>query len=86
MSHKKLFIPGPVPVRSEALKAMGTGLRFDLKEIDAGSVDSRGRASLEFHNDAARHLEDSLAGELEARVDERDGMVIARVLIRKGQH
>jgi phosphopantetheinyl transferase (holo-ACP synthase) len=72
-------------LKEAALKAMGTGLRFDLREIDAGSVDARGRARLEFHNHAARYLEDTPAGELEARVDEANGMVIARVLMRKAQ-
>jgi phosphopantetheinyl transferase (holo-ACP synthase) len=72
-------------LKEAALKAMGTGLRFDLREIDAGSVDARGRARLEFHNHAARYLEDTPAGEMEARVDEANGMVIARVLMRKAQ-
>ncbi len=70
-------------LKEAALKAIGTGLRFDLRDINVTAVDDSGRAKLEFRNEAERHIENASIGKFEARVEERDGIVIARVLIRK---
>jgi phosphopantetheine--protein transferase-like protein len=70
-------------LKEAVLKAMGTGLRFDLKEIDASSVDSTGRARLNFRGDAASHLRENAAGIVEARVEEQNDIVIATAVIRK---
>ena len=70
-------------LKEAALKAIGTGLRFDLRDINVTAVDNSGRAKLEFGNEAERHIEKASIGKFEARVEERDGIVIARVLIRK---
>lgn len=64
------------------LKALGTGLRFDLKDINVVSLDHSGRAALELCNEAAQHVKEIGWQGLEARVDERDGLVIARVTFR----
>jgi phosphopantetheine--protein transferase-like protein len=70
-------------LKEAALKAMGTGLRFDLKDVQVASLDATGNARLEFRNDADKHLAGMAAKELEARVHEQDGLVFARVMIRK---
>ncbi|GEM_PF-84422 len=70
-------------LKEAALKAMGTGLRFDLTDISVTRMNHAGRAQLEFRNEAARHLEETGPEELEARVEERDGMAIARVIMRR---
>ena len=69
-------------LKEAALKAMGTGLRFDLRDITVAGVNDFGRAQLEFHNEAARYLEENGYRQLEARVEEKEGLVIARVIIR----
>lgn len=69
-------------LKEAALKALGTGLRFDLKDIRVASLDSSGRAVLEFRNEAAQHLKKLGWNNMEARVDERDGLAVARVLFR----
>ncbi|HMK37470.1 MAG TPA: SDR family NAD(P)-dependent oxidoreductase [Desulfomonilaceae bacterium] len=69
-------------LKEAALKAIGTGLRFDLKDICITSLDDTGKAGLEFRNEAGRYLEGLASPELDARVQEQDGLVMARVLIR----
>jgi phosphopantetheine--protein transferase-like protein len=69
-------------LKEAALKAMGTGLRFDLKDIVVSSIDVWGRASIELRNEAAHHFEGTFSGEIEARVDTQGDTVIARVMIR----
>jgi phosphopantetheine--protein transferase-like protein len=70
-------------LKEAALKALGTGLRFDLRDINVVSTDRSGRARLEFRNEAAQHLNSSGLGSIEARVEENEGIVLARVVIRK---
>jgi NAD(P)-dependent dehydrogenase (short-subunit alcohol dehydrogenase family)/phosphopantetheinyl transferase (holo-ACP synthase)/acyl carrier protein len=70
-------------LKEAALKAVGTGLRFDLREIDASRVDPLGRATLEFRDNIARFLDDSGHGSFEARVEVSDGTVSAIVLTRR---
>jgi phosphopantetheine--protein transferase-like protein len=70
-------------LKEAALKAIGTGLRFDLRDINVAVLDEAGRASLRFTNEAATHMEKVSTGKLEARVEEKEGIVIARVIIRK---
>ena len=69
-------------LKEAALKAMGTGLRFDLREIDASQVNASGRATLEFRDNVARFLDDSGHGSFEARVEETEGTVTAIVISR----
>ncbi len=70
-------------LKEAALKAIGTGLRFDLRDINVAALDKAGRAKLEFRNEAAKHIEKASTGQFEARAEEKDGIVIARVIIRK---
>jgi phosphopantetheine--protein transferase-like protein len=69
-------------LKEAALKAMGTGLRFDLRNINVVSMDRSGRACLEFRNEAAQHLDSNSIGSVEARVEEKKGLVLARVVMR----
>jgi len=69
-------------LKEAALKALGTGLKFDLKEIDTSVIDPAGFCSLDFRNEAARYIEENLAGNLEARVEERNGITVARAIAR----
>jgi len=70
-------------LKEAALKALGTGLRFDLRDINTAAIDEAGQARLEFRNEAARYVDESVDGSFEARVDEREGIAVARVMIRK---
>jgi phosphopantetheine--protein transferase-like protein len=80
---RSLELTGIWSLKEAALKALGAGLRFDLKDINAERVDAGGRAILEFRNEAARYLEQNSTGPIEATVEARADMVIARALIRK---
>jgi 3-oxoacyl-(acyl-carrier-protein) synthase/NAD(P)-dependent dehydrogenase (short-subunit alcohol dehydrogenase family)/phosphopantetheinyl transferase (holo-ACP synthase)/acyl carrier protein len=57
-------------LKEAALKALGTGLRFDLRDINVAAIDDAGQARLEFRNKAARHVDESVDGSFEARVEE----------------
>ena len=48
-------------LKEAALKAIGTGLRFDLRDINVAALDEAGRAKLEFRNEAAKHIEKALS-------------------------
>ncbi len=71
-------------VKEATLKAFGTGLRFDLRDVGVSSLDDSGRVVVELSNQAARHWEEHGSGSIEARVEEKDGLALARVLIRNG--
>jgi acyl transferase domain-containing protein/NAD(P)H-dependent flavin oxidoreductase YrpB (nitropropane dioxygenase family)/NAD(P)-dependent dehydrogenase (short-subunit alcohol dehydrogenase family)/phosphopantetheinyl transferase/acyl carrier protein len=71
-------------VKEATLKAFGTGLRFDLRDVGVSSPDDSGRAVVVLSNQAARHWEQHGSGSIEARVEEKDGLALARVLIRNG--
>ena len=70
-------------LKEAVLKAFGSGLRFDLRDICVADLDDYGRARLEFRNGAAAHFNENGKRAIEARVEEREGLIIARVLIRK---
>jgi hypothetical protein len=61
---------------------LGTGLRFDLRDINVAAIDEAGQAGLQFSNEAARYVDESVDGSFEARVEEKGGIAVARVLIR----
>jgi phosphopantetheinyl transferase (holo-ACP synthase) len=69
-------------LKEAVLKAMGTGLSFDLKDICVSRLDDSGRANLEFRNEAAGYVKQNGQGTVEARVEDKEGIVVARVLIR----
>ncbi len=69
-------------LKEAVLKAMGTGLSFDLRDICVTRMDESGRARLEFRNEAATYWEKNGRGIVEARVEDKQGLVVARVLIR----
>ncbi|MFH1112944.1 MAG: SDR family NAD(P)-dependent oxidoreductase [Pseudomonadota bacterium] len=69
-------------LKEAVLKAMGTGLSFDLRDICVAGLDDSGRARLEFRNEAATYWEQNGRGTVEARVEDTEGIVTARVLIR----
>lgn len=69
-------------LKEAALKALGTGLRFDLKDINVARVDKSGNATLEFRNEAYDCLKAHGKGRITAKVERQDHLVIARVLLR----
>lgn len=69
-------------LKEAALKAMGTGLRFDLKDINVAGVNKSGNATLEFRNDAFQCFKDNCSGKVIAKVERQDHLVLARVLLR----
>ena len=70
-------------LKEASLKALGTGLRFDLKEIEIVNLYDGGTAEMQFSGEARDHFQNMAPGSLEAWWEDRDGMVIARVIIRK---
>ena len=70
-------------LKEAVLKAAGTGLRFDLKDITVESLEPSGRARISFRNEAAQKLEETFPQGCEAHVEEHDDVVIARAFCRK---
>jgi len=82
--NRMLALTGMWSLKEAFFKALGTGLRFDLKEVRVAAVDDMGRATLELGPDARQHLENHAPGSIEARLERQDNVVIAKVMIRKG--
>jgi len=70
-------------LKEALLKAIGTGLRFDLRDIQVAELDEMGRARLRLQNEAAERIEASVTERIDARVEQQENLVVARVLIRK---
>ncbi len=81
--NRMLALTGMWSLKEALLKALGTGLRFDLKDVRVTSVDEMGRATLELGKEARAHLEKHAPGSIEARLEQQDNLVIAKVMIRK---
>jgi phosphopantetheine--protein transferase-like protein len=69
-------------LKEAALKAFGTGLRVDLRNISILLTDREDSAKIQFHNDAADIPGVKNGCNIEAKVQEQDGMVTARVMLR----
>lgn len=70
-------------LKEASLKALGVGLRYDLRDINVVSIEKCGRARLEFQNEAGDFLRDNGFQSVEARVEDRGDIVVARALIRR---
>ncbi|MEW6349527.1 MAG: SDR family NAD(P)-dependent oxidoreductase [Thermodesulfobacteriota bacterium] len=70
-------------LKEAALKALGIGLRVDLKEISVVNLNEHGRAELRFRGGAEALLGKTPSNGLQAWVEETGGVVIARVTIPK---
>ena len=70
-------------LKEASLKALGVGLRYDLRDINVVSLEKCGRARLEFKNEAGDFLRDNGFQSIEARVEDMDDVVVARALIRR---
>ncbi len=68
-------------IKEAALKALGIGLRIDLQDVNVDLDHARGRARVEFRNGHAQKLNVD-PEKIEARAEVRDGIALARVLIR----
>ncbi|MDQ1237874.1 MAG: hypothetical protein QG577_58, partial [Thermodesulfobacteriota bacterium] len=69
-------------IKEAALKALGLGLRLDLRDIDVSALDESGRAVVEFRNGASEQVSE-INKKMEARAEIREGIAIARVIIRE---
>ena len=81
--NRMLALTGMWSLKEAFLKALGTGLRFDLKDVRVAAVDDMGRATLELGAEARQHLETHAPGTIEARLELQGNLVIAKVMIRK---
>jgi phosphopantetheine--protein transferase-like protein len=81
--NRTLALTGMWSLKEAFLKALGTGLRFDLKDVRITEVDDMGRATLDLGSEARQHLESHSPGTIEARLEHQDNVVIAKVMIRK---
>ncbi|MGC8602261.1 MAG: SDR family NAD(P)-dependent oxidoreductase [Desulfomonilaceae bacterium] len=70
-------------LKEASLKALGVGLRYDLRDIVVVSLDTTGRATLEFKNELGDLINNHGFNSIEARVEDFDNVVLARVLIRR---
>jgi len=70
-------------LKEACLKALGVGLRYDMKDLSVISISESGRAEILFHNEIARHIQDNGMRGIEARVEDLGDLVVARALIRK---
>ncbi|MGP8283785.1 MAG: SDR family NAD(P)-dependent oxidoreductase [Desulfomonilaceae bacterium] len=70
-------------LKEASLKALGVGLRYDLRDINVVSLEKCGRARLEFQNEAGNFLRDNGFQSIEARVEDVGDVVVARALIRR---
>lgn len=71
-------------IKEAVLKALGVGLRVDLRDMDVRIVNESGRATVEFRNGASQQFS-HVNNKIEARAEVREGIVIARALIRDDQ-
>jgi phosphopantetheine--protein transferase-like protein len=63
------------------VKAIGAGLRFDLRDIQVNLPDS-GLAKIDLLNEAAERLDSIDTDKIDARVEEQGEYIVARVMIR----
>jgi acyl transferase domain-containing protein/NAD(P)H-dependent flavin oxidoreductase YrpB (nitropropane dioxygenase family)/NAD(P)-dependent dehydrogenase (short-subunit alcohol dehydrogenase family)/phosphopantetheinyl transferase (holo-ACP synthase) len=81
--------PDPLPLtrmwcaKEAVLKALGVGLRVDLREIDASAVAKGAAGDLKFYGEAAKLIRERGGAVARAHADERDGLVVARAEIRR---
>jgi phosphopantetheine--protein transferase-like protein len=69
-------------LKEAALKALGMGLRIDLKTIDVQTPEQGGRAVIIFHQEARDMVEEKRIRSLDAWAEHVDGVVVARVIAR----
>ncbi len=69
-------------LKEASLKAIGVGLRYDLKDVIVSNIDSCGRARLEFRNQAGEAVNRMGLSEIEAWVEFRNDLVVARALMK----
>lgn len=77
------MLTGLWALKEATLKALGTGLAFDLKDIEVRAVDERGLAEVALHGEAEAYLRSNSGGAIEARVTRDNGFATARVVIRQ---
>jgi len=65
------------------VKAIGAGLRFDLRDIQVNLPDCSGLAKIELLNEASERLDSIDTDKIDARVEEEGEYIVARVMIRK---
>ena len=70
-------------LKEAALKALGTGLRIDLKDVQVLSVDEHGRAELHIKDESLALIGKDHDHRLHGRVEQNGDLVVARVIIRK---
>jgi phosphopantetheine--protein transferase-like protein len=70
-------------LKEACLKALGVGLRYDLKDVSVISMNKFGRAEMLFQNEVEKYIQDNGLPEIEARVEDVDDLVVARALIRR---
>jgi phosphopantetheinyl transferase len=68
-------------IKEAALKAMGAGLRYDLKDMAVREIRENGAAVVDFQGDAARNPLAANGKDILIRVDSDGEMVVARALI-----
>ena len=70
-------------LKEACLKALGVGLRYDLKDVSVISMNKFGRAEMLFQNEVKKYIQDNGLPEIEARVEDVGDLVVARALIRR---
>ncbi len=69
-------------LKESGLKALGVGLRFDLKDVVVSELDECGKARIEFRNQAGEAIDRLEFSDIEAWVEIREDLVVARTFLR----
>ncbi len=69
-------------LKEACLKALGVGLRFDLREIVVSELDSCGKATIEFRNKAGEAVDRLEFSQIEAWVEINENLVVSRAFLR----
>jgi len=72
-------------IKEAVSKAVGLGLRVDSRQFEVLELSPAGKARVELHDfDSAERPDSALSGKVSAWVEQRNGYVIARSLLKKG--
>jgi phosphopantetheine--protein transferase-like protein len=69
-------------LKEATVKALGAGLRFDLKEIEVSRMSPAGSAAIALRGESAQAMAKLGASEIDASIEEREGIVTAYVALR----
>ncbi len=70
-------------LKEACLKALGVGLRYDMKDVCVISMKEFGKAEMVFEKELKQYIKDNEINGIDARVEDLGDLVVARALIRR---